>query len=53
MLGTSHSHGVIMLDFYIEILTNVSLSIIPIIPYILVIWFGIDIFSSLFFGRGK
>lgn len=42
-----------MVDFYIELLVNVSLNLIPIIPFILVIWFGIDMFSSLFFGRGK
>lgn len=42
-----------MVDYYLQILTQTTLSIIPWIPYILVIWFGIDIFSSLFFGRGK
>lgn len=42
-----------MVAYYLEILTNTALSVIPWIPYILIIWFGVDLFSSLFFGRGK
>ena len=42
-----------MIDYYFEILTQVALDVIPWIPYILIVWFGVDLFSSLFFGRGK
>lgn len=42
-----------MIEFYLEIFTNVFIKIIGIAPIVLVVWFGVDMFSSLFFGRGK
>lgn len=42
-----------MINLYLNIFQEVIVKMITIAPIVLVVWFGVDLFSSLFFGRGK
>lgn len=42
-----------MIDLYLSLFQEIIVKMIQIAPIILVVWFGVDLFSSLFFGRGK
>lgn len=42
-----------MIDLYLNIFQEVIVKMITIAPIVLVVWVGVDLFSSLYFGRGK